>query len=173
MRRTIIAAATVIMAIAVTASPAAAGHGNKANAGPPDNAQQDVQVNKLTSAGSAAASFGRAQLDRTDITMSTGGSDLHVYDAAYNASWYGQTSCTDRNWLNGKCDHMDIKFNTGTMGSRSTSYWQSLGCHEFGHSGGLGHRFKSTDSNDNSCMRDEIWPRYLDTHDIDAVNAVV
>ncbi|MEV0805331.1 hypothetical protein [Micromonospora sp. NPDC050200] len=173
MRRTVIAVATAILTIAVAASPAAASHGNKANAGPPDNAQQDVQTNSLTTGGTAAYSHGRAQLDRTDITMSTGGSDLHVYDASYSSSWYGQTSCTDRNWLNGKCDHMDIKFNTRLMSGASTSKWQSLGCHEFGHSGGLGHRYRSTDSNDNSCMRDDIWPKYLDTHDIDAVNQYV
>ncbi|WP_155368103.1 hypothetical protein [Catellatospora vulcania] len=173
MRRTAIAVAAAILLVAVAASPASAGHGNKANAGPPDNAQQDVQSNSLTTGGKAAVAQGRAQLDRTDITTSVGGSDIHVYDASYTSSWYGQTSCTDRNWLNGKCDHLDVKFNTRTMGSKSTGYWQSLGCHELGHTGGLGHRSHSSDSNDNSCMREEIWPKYFDTHDIDAVNQYV
>ncbi|MEV4417647.1 hypothetical protein [Catellatospora sp. NPDC049609] len=173
MRRTVLAAATAILLIAVAATPASAGHGDKANAGPPDNAQQDVETKSLTTNGAAAAAHGRAQLNKTDITMSTGGSDLHVYDASYSGSWYGQTSCTDRNWLNGKCDHMDIKFNTRLMNGLSLSKWQSLGCHEFGHSGGLGHRAHSNDSNDNSCMQVDIWPRYYDTHDIDAVNAYV
>lgn len=170
MRRTTTVLGTTLVAVLAFAPPALASHGGKANSGKPDNTSQDVESNYLTTNGKAAVAQGRAQLDRSDITTSVGGSDIHVYDKAYDTSWYGQTSCTDTNWWNGRCDHYSVKFSTSNMSGHSLSHWQSLGCHEFGHTGSLGHRYHSTDSNDNSCMRDDIWPKYLDTHDIDAIN---
>jgi hypothetical protein len=80
---------------------------------------------------------------------------LHVRDASYTNNWYGNSSCTDRKWTNGRCD------------------WMSLGCHEFGHTADLGHRYRNTDTDNNSCMRDEIWPVHFDSHDIDSINSSV
>ncbi|SCG45413.1 hypothetical protein [Micromonospora halophytica] len=170
MKRTTMVLGAALTAVLAFAPPALAGHGGKANSGKPDNKEQDVESNSLTTNGKAAVSHGRAQLNRSQINTSTGNSDIHVYDKSYSASWYGQTSCTDTNWWNGLCDHYDVKFNTRMMSGKSTYYWQSLGCHELGHTGSLGHRWHSTDSNDNSCMRSNIWPKYLDLHDIDAIN---
>ncbi|MFG2052763.1 hypothetical protein ACGFI9_01910 [Micromonospora sp. NPDC048930] len=169
MRRTATILGTTLAVVLAFAPPALASHGG--NSGHrPDNTSQDVESNYLTTNGKAAVAHGRAQLDRTDITTSVGGSDIHVYDKSYTASWYGQETCTDTNWWNGRCDHFDVKFNTRTMTGYGVSYWRSLGCHEFGHTGALKHRYHSTDGNDNSCMRDDIWPLYYDTHDIDAIN---
>jgi hypothetical protein len=171
MKRTVIAIATMFVAVLATASPALADHGGDIVA--PDNADQAVESISLTTKGKAAVAHGRAELNRSDINTVTGTSDLHVYDGSYDTSWYGHTQCTSTNWWNGRCDHYTVKFNTRNMGSRSTYYWESLGCHEFGHTGSLGHRKHANDGNDNSCMRVEIWPKYLDTHDIDAINANV
>ncbi|MEH1166650.1 hypothetical protein V6V47_14820 [Micromonospora sp. CPCC 205539] len=168
-RTTMILGATLISVVAF-APPAVAGHGGKANGGKPDNKDQSVESNSLTTAGKAAVSYGRGQLDRSEINTSTGSSDIHVYDKSYSATWYGLTSCTDTNWWNGLCDHYDVKFNTRTMSGLSTSYWQSLGCHELGHTGSLGHRSAGADVDNNSCMRKEIWPRSFDAHDVDAIN---
>ncbi|MET7709753.1 hypothetical protein [Micromonospora sp. NPDC005413] len=170
MKRTTTVLGATLIAVVAFAPPAMAGHGGKANSGKPDNKEQAVESNSLTNAGKAAVSHGRAQLDRSQITTSTGGSDIHVYDKSYSSSWYGQTTCTDSNWWNGLCDHYDVKFNTRTMSGKSTGYWQSLGCHELGHTGSLGHRSKAADTDNNSCMRSEIWPKNFDTHDINAIN---
>lgn len=170
MKRTATILGATLAVVLAFAPPALASHGGKANSGKPDNTSQDVESNSLTTNGKAAVTQGRAQLDRSQITTSVGGSDIHVYDASYSASWYGNTRCTDTNWWNGLCDHYDVKFNTRTMSGYGVSYWKSLGCHELGHTGSLGHRYHSTDSNNNSCMRSDIWPLYFDTHDIDAIN---
>jgi hypothetical protein len=171
MKRTAIAITTLIAAILATASPAHANHGGDMIS--PDNSDQAVESIYLSTKAQAAVAHGRSQLDRSDITTVSGTSDIHVYDKYYGLDWYGNTHCTDTNWWNGRCDHYDVKFDNTSMNSRSTYYWQSLGCHEFGHTGSLGHRWHSTDSNDNSCMRVEIWPKYYDTHDIDEINSHV
>jgi hypothetical protein len=57
------------------------------------------------------------------------------------------------------------------MASWTQSEANATGCHEFGHTAGLGHRTHTTDTDDNSCMQQG---RYIsgsfDAHDLDAIN---
>jgi hypothetical protein len=163
----------VAVGLVVSAMPASAGHGGEANSGTPDNATHYIDRNNLTRLGNIAAVHGADQLDRSDMNATFNGyGDLEVYDGAYgDTGWAGRTDCIDSGWW-GECDVFRVRFNTSAMGT-SESAWRSLGCHEFGHTGGLGHRYASDDSNDNSCMRSDIWPQNFDFHDINAINGVV
>lgn len=163
----------VVALLLTVAAPAAADHGGKAASGPADNTAQAVESISLTAYGKDAVWNGRYELDRSDINTSVGTSDIHVRDASYTNNWYGNSSCTDRNWTNGRCDHMSVKFNTRTMSGHSRAHWMSLGCHEFGHTADLGHRYRNTDTDNNSCMRDDIWPLDFDSHDINSINSSV
>ncbi|MBO9524015.1 MAG: hypothetical protein J7518_20965 [Nocardioidaceae bacterium] len=169
--------ALVVVLLTAVAPPAQAGHGSKASSGDPDNGIHRMDRHSLTSLGDSAAVRGRDQLNRADDMTATfeGSGDVDIYDADYgNTSWFGRTSCPDGvNWLTGNCDVFKVQFNTRTMTGRSAGDWLSLGCHELGHTAGLGHRAASNDVDDNSCMRSEIWPRSFDGHDIDAINAAV
>lgn len=166
-------------AIVLTVTPAAADHSKDGGAGDPDSPPHYIDRNNLTSSGSTAAQWGLWELEQTQINPTFNGSgDVEVYDGAYgDTGWYGQTSCPGGiNWLNGNCDVFHVKFNTTAMAGHSLDHWRSLGCHEFGHTGGLGHRYASDDSDDsddNSCMRIPIWPRFYDNHDIGAINDAV
>ncbi len=169
-------AIAICAAIFIAVAPASADHSEKGGAGDPDNPPHYIDRNSLTENGSTAAQWGLWELDQTQIGPTfTGSGDVEVYDGAYgDTGWYGQTSCPGGiNWLTGNCDIFDVKFNTTAMAGHSLDHWRSLGCHEFGHTGGLGHRYASDDSDDNSCMRTPIWPRFYDTHDINAINAAL
>jgi len=160
----------VCLAVGLTASPAHAGHEQYPFA---DNGDHYMDRVNLTSYGDAAAVHGRDQLNRAagfNATFS-GTGDAEIHDYAYgDTGWHGRTSCTD--WLvyGLVCDEFYVKFNLSSMGT-SMSRWRSLGCHELGHTVHLGHRDNNDDSNDNSCMRVEIWPEDYDNHDLDVIEA--
>ncbi|MCX4583186.1 hypothetical protein [Streptomyces sp. NBC_01481] len=136
----------------------------------PDNRSQAVKGFYLTSNGVTAMNHGKYELERSVITTSWGSGDIEVYDYAYgDTKWHGRTDCTNWNALWTSCDIIRVRFNTSYY--KSYSQWKSLGCHEFGHTGDLGHRWSSTDSDSNSCMRVEIWPTHYDQHDLNAIAA--
>lgn len=155
-----------------------ADHAKDANAGDPDNADHYMDRNSLTSNGDAAAVRGRDQLNRSQMNATFSGSgDVEIYDGDYNQnSWYGQTNCDSGfNPFNGNCDVFRVRFDTENMAGLGLSYWRSLGCHELGHTAGLGHRYPDDDApgTTQSCMRSDIWPEVLDQHDLDAINSSV
>ncbi|MFD7067974.1 hypothetical protein ACFV97_12170 [Streptomyces sp. NPDC059913] len=136
----------------------------------PDNRNQAVKGFSLTTNGTNAMNHGKAELERSVITTSWGGGDIEVYDSNYGKSgWHGTTDCTNWNVLWTSCDVIRIRLNT--YQSKTASQWRSLGCHEFGHTGDLGHRSKSNDTDNNSCMRENIWPTHFDAHDLNAIKA--
>jgi hypothetical protein len=66
-----------------------------------------------------------------------------------------------------------VQFNESTYGGSTNSWLRSLGCHEFGHTGSIGHRSNSNDTDNNSCMHSGIWPETYDSYDINAINGGV
>lgn len=164
-------ATTLALAAAFTlALPSAARADHDDNGTDPDNRNQAVKGFHLSTNGTNAMNYGKAELERSVITTSWGGGDIEVYDDDYGRTgWYGSTGCTNWNALWTSCDIIRVRFNQHS--SLTASQWRSLGCHEFGHTGDLGHRKKSNDSDNNSCMREEIWPTHFDQHDLNAIKA--
>ncbi|MFF0474317.1 hypothetical protein [Streptomyces sp. NPDC004284] len=159
-----------VAAALVLTIPSSAQASHDDNGTDPDNRNQAVKGFSLTSNGSTAMGYGKAELERSVITTSWGGGDIEVYDGAYgDTKWHGRTDCTNWNALWTSCDIIRVRFNTSY--SKSLNQWKSLGCHEFGHTGDLGHRYASTDTDNNSCMRIEIWPMHYDQHDLNAIAA--
>ncbi|MEV0404256.1 hypothetical protein [Actinoallomurus sp. NPDC050550] len=154
--------------IAVFGAPASYADHQFKGSGLPDNKTQDFQGHSLTAKGTAAMKHGKQQLERSKITTKWGSGDIHFFDGKYgNTGWFGQTRCEVRNGP--KCGSFSVHFNQSAMGSRSTSAWESLGCHEVGHTGDLGHR-----KSNKSCMIDgNSFPRNYDSHDIWAINKTV
>ncbi|WP_344450048.1 hypothetical protein [Actinocorallia aurantiaca] len=151
-------------------SPAFADHGGGGVT--PDGIDQYFASAYLTANGVTAYNWGRSELARSALNVYSGSGDVLVRDWAsqVHQNDFGWTECTDMTTYNA-CDKFDTVFNNLLMDSRSVNNWRSLGCHELGHGGNLDHRYASTDSDDNSCMRNEIWPLSLDTHDINEINA--
>lgn len=152
--------------------PAYAGHGGKGT--DPDNQNQYIEApDSLTTYGSDAMNHGKAQLERSDITTYWGTNDIRVYDYNYgDTAWAGKADCLDLNWLGQSCDVIRVRFNEHSMVGLGQGSWKSLGCHEFGHTGDIGHRPASGDTDKNSCMRDDdIWPQNFDSHDLEAINS--
>jgi hypothetical protein len=165
--------AATFLALAFVAPPAAADHAKDGGAGDADNADHHMDRNSLSANGDAAAVRGRDQLNRSQMNATfTGSGDVEIYDGNYgDTSWFGITECqSGYNWINGNCDVFKVRFNTAQMAGHSLNHWKSLGCHELGHTAGLGHRVAGNDSDDNSCMRTPIWPLSYDAHDIAAIN---
>ncbi|GAB1692721.1 hypothetical protein KRM28CT15_45240 [Krasilnikovia sp. M28-CT-15] len=154
--------------------PAFASHDNHGT--DPDNRNQYIKKVALAPNSDLAANYGKDQLERSVITTGWGSGDIEVYDEFYgNTGWYGYTDCTDWNVLWTSCDIIRVRFNLTNMavGGTTTNTWRSLGCHEFGHTGDLGHRNSATDTDNNSCMREEIWPLNFDQHDLNAIDSGV
>lgn len=178
LKRASAAAAMAVMLIVISPSAGFAGHGGQANSGTPDNTTHGVDRHSLTANGETATAQGIAQLDRSKMNASLSACcDVQVYDASYGDSgdWNnvaGKTDCIDDNWWNNVCNEYRVRFNQSNMSSYSGD-WRVIGCHEFGHTAGLGHRYASTDSDDNSCMRSGLYTyatRTFDSHDINAIN---
>ncbi|MFD4814719.1 hypothetical protein [Streptomyces sp. NPDC058418] len=151
-------------------SPAYAGHDDSGF--DPDNRNQAVKGFSLTAKGKSAMEWGKSQLERSVITTSWGGGDIEVHDyATRGVTWAGQTRCKDWNALFTSCDVLTIQFNTANSYDNWT--WLVIGCHEFGHTGDLGHRSASNDTDNNSCMRSNTGSAYykFDSHDISAIAA--
>lgn len=141
-----------------------------------DNSDHVFAQFSLTTNGQTAYDWGTDVLaDHVNVWYSAqnSGEDVKVYDSSYGQTgWAGQASCVNNvNWNPLLCDTWTVKFNESTMPNDSST-WKSLGCHEFGHTVGLGHRSALDDSDINSCMRtDDYWPQYYDAHDADQISA--
>lgn len=140
----------------------------------PDNTTQWVKSPSIVSKTVTARNQGVAQLSRGDINASyCSGDDIWVQDYTYGSTgWYGQTWC-DNHTASLRCDIYIVQFDESYYPQLTTSQLRSLGCHEFGHTGSVGHRAASDDGDNNSCMRVEIWPETLDSHDRSSINAGV
>ncbi|MBA2949813.1 hypothetical protein [Streptomyces himalayensis] len=156
--------------IAALCTPAYAGHDNEGT--DPDNRNQAVKGFNLTAKGQGAMEWGKTQLERSVITTSWGGGDIEVHDyTTSGVTWAGQTRCKEWNALWTSCDVITIQFNT--YWKFSDWEWLVIGCHEMGHTGDLGHRSASNDTDDNSCMRGSTGSAYykFDAHDLNAIAA--
>lgn len=180
--RALLLTTAVFTLLATLAAPAQAEHSGDANSGTPDNADHYIDRNSLTSAATTATTHGINQLNRTDMNATlTGSGDVEVFDAYYGTTgdWSGtagRVSCNDSDWWwTGDCDVFYLRYNLSYAASYSTNKWRSLACHEFGHTGGLGHRSSSSDSNGDSCMQSTVSANRpnFDFHDVNAINAVV
>ena len=132
-------AASVLMA-----GPAAAHHDYGPRILVRDNNTQDYDHNSLTQAGRIACDHGAAQLGRSEISVEMGPDDIHCYDSFDPDGSPGTARCTRDNWWNGRCDHYRVWFNLSGLDltpdtDLERNYWRSLGCHEFGHTGSIGH----------------------------------
>lgn len=135
----------------------------------------------MTSKVDDAVQHGIAQLDRTDMDASLSCSgDVEVYDAYYGTfgDWndtYGRTNCDNWTLFYIHCDIYHVRYNLTYFAAYSADKVKSGGCHEFGHTAGLGHRTDANDDYDNSCMWSTVsgTRQNYDTHDIDAINDTV
>jgi len=175
------AAATALMlalSMILPASPAFAGHGAQANSGTPDDRNHYIDRNSLTAKSDSATVQGVSQLNRTVMNATFSGSgDVEVYDDYYGTGgdWQsvsGKVTCMGYTPLYTHCDLYLMQYNLTYVAGYSQSQADQVGCHELGHTAGLGHRTSATDTDNNSCMRSGLstW-RYFDQHDIDAVNS--
>ena len=136
--------AAAVAASVLMAGPAAAHHDYGPSPLVRDNNTQDYDHNYLTQAGEIACDHGAAQLDRSEISVEEGPDDIHCYDSFDAGGPPGYAECTDSNWWNGRCDHYRVWFNLHRLDltpdtDLERNYWRSLGCHEFGHTGKIGH----------------------------------
>lgn len=181
LRRAALLGLATVWLLAQVVGPAVAGHGGTANSGPPDDALHCVDRNAVTTKVDNAVQHAIAQLDRSamDATLSCSG-DVEVWDEYYGTSgdWsntYGRTNCEAWVVVGIRCNVYDVRYNLTYFASYSADQVKSGGCHEFGHTAGLGHRTSSTDTDDNSCMRSTVSasrPNY-DSHDLDGINDVL
>lgn len=177
-------AAVLTAFTSLAAAPALADHGDSGSSlKERDNNDQAVALVDLTEVGHLACMQGWLELDRTEISVSEGTGDIYCYDASYGASgWAGETYCRKGAYHPAKCDEFSISFNyyyNQQSGSNTTvdtdwetKMWKSTGCHEFGHTSSVGHRFGPDDTDNNSCLRTQVSPNRptYDSHDIGAIN---
>lgn len=180
-RRTIRSTASLIAMTGASASllaaPVAADHGDNSSSlsRERDNNQQEVDATNLSEAGELACKHGASELDRTEIEMSNGDSDLHCIDANYGHDvWVGLTNCDKAAYLYTRCDQYITRFNYNVSGPNPSEaekpLWKSTGCHEFGHTSSVGHRSAASDTDENSCMRnDSYFPTQFDSHDFSSI----
>lgn len=182
MRILLTTLAAVLALLAASASPVQATHGGDSGIGPPDNRTHYVVRVNLTGYASQATVHGIVQIDRSvmNATLADGPEiDVRVHDSYYGrtGSWEGyagMANCQeDEWWFDGDCDVYRVRYNLSYAAGYSYASWQSLACHELGHTANLGHRSIASDADNNSCMRNQIGyqrPRF-DTHDINSINA--
>ena len=175
-RVAIVVVMSVVCATLTLDAPALASHGDSGAEQlqlNPDNKDQEYEKINMQTGGEIACNTGQIELEKTQITTSEGSSDIHCKDAYYDASWFGLTTCTDKNWWNDRCDHYDVEFDLSDEDvtpdtSAETNAWIFVGCHEFGHTGGLGHRPVS--GRYASCMEAGSGHPDFNQHDIDEIN---
>jgi hypothetical protein len=171
------AAATVLAIPLSSVGVAYASHGGQANAGTPDNKNHYIDRNALTTKTNTATIHGIDQLNRTVMNATlTGSGDVEVYDGYYGTGgeWsntFATTYCAGYTQFYQHCDVYSIQYNLTYMANWAQSEASATGCHELGHTAGLGHRTATTDTDDNSCLRSG---RYIsgsfDAHDVNAIN---
>ena len=139
-----IAAAVAVSALAT--GPAAAHHDDGRGLLVRDNNTQDYDHNYLTAAGKIACDHGAAQLGRSEISVEKGPDDIHCYDSFAPGQLPGIARCTGTvwSWFTLRCDHYRVWFNLHGMDltpdtDLERNYWRAVGCHEFGHTGSIGH----------------------------------
>lgn len=156
-----------------------------------DNKDHDSDWNDIEPDGADAIAEGEYALDTyTEMHVHRGRKyDVHNYDGYYgpycNAStgtcteFAGMSTCIRVNWWNSLCDQWDVRYNLRYSYSNNSSWsfdeWKAVGCHEFGHTVGIGHRNNSTDRNRDSCMNADgselpAHP-WFDSHDVNEINA--
>ncbi|GIG03002.1 hypothetical protein Cci01nite_80950 [Catellatospora citrea] len=169
--RSIIVAIVVLLASVLTPAQAALADHDGWGIDPDNRTQYVKKIDFSSSHADAAVDHGKAQLERSVITTGWGDNDIEVFEHPYgNTGWTGLTDCTDWNVLLTSCNVIRIRFNHSAMVNANYTHWRSLGCHEFGHSGDLGHRDPDEDTDNNSCMRENIWPENFDSHDLTAID---
>ncbi|MQM26605.1 hypothetical protein [Glycomyces albidus] len=179
--RMILIAAAAFALLAALAAPARAGHSGDSGIGNPDSKTHCLEYDALTSDGYNASQHGRGQLQRSVMTtsMSCDSLDVRVHDGYYGTSgdWNGlagMADCLAYQWWSNVCEVYRVRYNLTYAAGYSDATWDSLGCHELGHTAGLGHRTASNDTDNNSCMRSSVSssrPRF-DTHDVNAIDAL-
>lgn len=175
-RNTLRSAAAVSVVLVLVVSAAGAHHDDESTRlRTRDNNTQDYEHVNLTPAGVTACDWGASQLGRSEIILRKGDNDIHCHDAFFNDSARGWAKCTSIVWWNGRCGHYRIDFNL--MGTDTTpdsnaerNFWRMIGCHEFGHTGSVGH----VNSNE-SCMRSWVVlglvnPETLTSADLKHIN---
>lgn len=142
----------------------------------PDNVDHYVDRFNVETQTSNATIHGIAELNRTKMNATLSGSgDVTVYDYTYGdiGDWEnvrGKTFCYDKTWTQLECDKYDLAFNLTNLYGKTVAVWNHVGCHEFGHTAGLGHRTEDNDTNDNSCMRQGGDNQYFDSHDTELID---
>jgi hypothetical protein len=176
LRRSLILTIALLSLVISGGTPSWASHSGDANSGIPDNADHYIDRVDLNAVTNNGVIYGEEQLDGSDLNVTFSGSgDVWIYDSYYNDPvWAGLTTCYDETWT-GRCDKYEVKIDLENVnGSNMNARY--IACHELGHTGGLGHRSASNDSNGNSCMRSDLWGVWdviLDNHDDAAINDVV
>lgn len=172
--RKAVAGAAAAGSVLVPSTTASAEHGS--NLRDRDNNSQAVDKYMLSDAGIIACDQGTQELERSEISMSVGSTDIHCYDANYgNTDWVGETQCTVISY-DLKCDQYSVRFNYYHWGTNPDDFerqlWKSVGCHEFGHTSSVGHRFPINDGGQLSCMRNGASSQWqtFDDHDIETID---
>lgn len=160
------------LVVSIDQVQAFASHGQLPKA---DNSDHSLQKHSLTSYGSTAFYHGVSELAKylNAYEITSGNADVEVYDGSYgDTGWYGLSSCKNDVPFSGntRCDDFTVQFNTFYM-PNDDGMWKALGCHEFGHTVGLGHRNASNDSDPYSCMRNDIFALMFDGHDDDQISS--
>lgn len=123
------------------------------------------------------AQWGANNLDRSNLDMFREDSwtDIRVTRNQLEPGVWGVGGC-DTYWTGnpiGRCDKEFVRFNWNAETQLNVSQWKWLGCHEFGHAGGIYHR----NPNHGTCLIPTLADlrnadqAFLDDHDLDAINS--
>ncbi|MBA3913537.1 MAG: hypothetical protein H0X25_06720 [Acidobacteriales bacterium] len=151
-------------AIAAAASLSAAlGATGVAGAAPTDGnwvPDQNVTYHKegLTSAEDGGTNWGINNVNKSVMhgTSSTSTGQIEVFESPQSPGVLGVYQCTSYypDGTNGPyCSHSDVLYDHDHVAGLSTTNWKWLGCHEIGHSAGMGERYDSASSA--SCQENE------------------